>query len=336
LDIFDWIDRNLSPRPGTSGELLYNDMASQSGRSLPIIYQPFAPECRGHWRDRGAALDFVLATQGAGKRILDVGPGDGWPSLIIAPWAGEVVGVEGSRRRAEVCRANAQRLGIHNATFRYVQPGAPLPFDAASFDAVVAASSLEQTPDPQAMMAECFRVLRPGGRLRMTYEALNRYRGDREHGLWLLTLLDQRTRLILYHRHLAKETVDQVGITFDIDRQTLIQTLTHGRGELNVDDVTPARLQPLCAEGKILDVRTLTTRHPSGTTWATWMAQIGFSHILPTHDGIRMAGELFDHLPPDCRPTTLEAIDVYLRPILEVVIDMPAPLAYDPMITAVK
>lgn len=38
-----------------------------------------------------------------------------------------------------------------------------LPFPASSFDAVVAASVLEYVDDPDAIFAECRRVLRPGG-----------------------------------------------------------------------------------------------------------------------------------------------------------------------------
>ena len=98
----------------------------------------------------------------------------------MAPYVAEVVGVEGAHRRVEVCRENAARLGITNAHFYYVAPGAPLPFDANSFDGAMAASSLEQSPDPRATLREIYRVLRPGARLRMYYEALGRYRGGQE------------------------------------------------------------------------------------------------------------------------------------------------------------
>jgi SAM-dependent methyltransferase len=336
MDIFNWIELELLPQPGTSGDLIYNDVASQSGHSLPIIYQPFAPERRGHWRDRGAALDFLLATRSLGGRVLDFGPGDGWPSLIIAPRVAEVIGVEGSRRRVEVCRSNARRLGIDNAAFHYVEPGTPLPFADDGFDAVVAASSIEQTPDPRATMAELFRVLRPGGRLRIRYEALNRYRGERERGLWVFSLTNHQTRVILYNRHLAEETVEQIALTFVLDREALSKALTGEERRLRFDDVTPPGLLRLKEAGAILETRTLTTHHPSGTTWSRWMAEIGFSDICPTHDGIRIAGELFDRLPEASRPTTLESIDAYLQPILAVAVDLAAPLDLDPAITAVK
>ena len=36
-----------------------------------------------------------------------------------------------------------------------------------SFDGIMASSSIEQTPNPKATLKELFRVLKPGGRLRI-------------------------------------------------------------------------------------------------------------------------------------------------------------------------
>ena len=224
MDIFEWITRELAPEVTTSEAVLYEHMESQSGRCLPLIYQPFDPGNPSHWRDRGAALDFVLATQSAGKRVLDFGPGDGWPSLIIAPSVSEVIGVEGAHRRIQVCRENAARLGIANAGFEFVPPGSPLPFPDESFDAIVAASSVEQTPDPRATLAEFHRVLKPGGRVRIFYEALGRYRGRPERGGWSWST-DEGAKLMLSDRHIDEEREKHIVLSFSLSEDELAAAL---------------------------------------------------------------------------------------------------------------
>ncbi|MBN1639690.1 MAG: hypothetical protein JXA09_00550 [Anaerolineae bacterium] len=88
-----WVEHQLAPRMCTSAELLYDHMASQSDESLALIYQPFDVDNPAHWSDRGSLFDYLCTT--GGGRILDLGPGDGWPALILAPFLDEVVGVEG-------------------------------------------------------------------------------------------------------------------------------------------------------------------------------------------------------------------------------------------------
>ena len=332
---FEYITSELHPDLCTSTALLYDDMDSQSGRSLPIIYEPFDPSRKAHWQDRGALFDFLLTTCGEGKRLLDFGPGDGWPSLIVAPFAAEVVGVDGSARRVSVCRENAHRMGIANATFVHVPPGMKLPFEDGSFDGILAASSVEQTPDPHATLAELFRVLKHGGRLRIRYEALGRYRGGHEEDAWLLPLDAGRCRLILYDRHVREERVSQVGLTFALPAATLCQALdVPDRHALRFQDITVAHLEQL--RPALREARLCQTVHPSGRTYNRFLREVGFQVVSPTHDGSHAAGELFDALPPVSRPRDLAGVDATLRPIVEIITRLPAPVEGDPMMTAIK
>jgi hypothetical protein len=76
--------------------------------------------------------------------------------------------------------------------------------------------------------------------------------------------------------------------------------------------------------------------HPSGKTLVRWLEEIGFSRVLPTHSGIRFAGRLFDTIPGGDHPRDLGGLDKLLRPLINVVVDMAAPVASNPMMTAVK
>ena len=80
MNVFEWVERTLNPKVCHSCEFMYDEMASQSGYCLPLIYQPFDANERSHWQDRGALFDYLLSTGGDGRRLLDFGPGDGWQS----------------------------------------------------------------------------------------------------------------------------------------------------------------------------------------------------------------------------------------------------------------
>lgn len=334
MDVLEWIKKTLRPVSCTSDEFIYDDMDSQSGRSLPILYQPFDPSNGAHWNDRGHILDYLFSTEGEGKRLLDFGPGDGWPSLGVAPHAGQVVGVDGSLRRVQVCTENARRLGISNARFVHVVPGSSLPFEDATFDGVMAASSVEQTPDPKFTLRELFRVLRPGGRLRIHYEALSAYRGGKERELWIAALDDRTCRLILYDRHVDEECAEEYGLTLTMSRQELANLFRSEGRSRTYEGITVELLERL--RPCILDARTCSLVHPCGRTLASWLRDIGFREVLPSHSGGWFAGRLFEHLPEERRPDSLVAIDELLVPLVKIVVQMPAPLDIDPMITAVR
>jgi len=69
MTIIEWIRRELQRAAHTSDSYIYDDMASQSGSSLPVIYRPFDPGNRSHRRARGALFDYLLATGGEGQRL---------------------------------------------------------------------------------------------------------------------------------------------------------------------------------------------------------------------------------------------------------------------------
>lgn len=108
-----------------------------------------------------------------GMRVLDVGCGTGSFTLKLAGMGADAIGVDVSRAMIERARSKVKAglEGNHSPTFQAAD-ARRLPFPASSFDLVTALLVLEFSGDPQAVVLEAARVLRPGGHLLVA--ALNR------------------------------------------------------------------------------------------------------------------------------------------------------------------
>jgi ubiquinone/menaquinone biosynthesis C-methylase UbiE len=115
--------------------------------------------------DRTAQL--ALAVAPAPRRILDVGCGTGYLLRELAgrcPQAVELVGVDPARGMLAAARTAAGDVRL-----RWVEGTAEeLPFPAGLFDLAVSTTSFDHWADQQAGLAECARVLAPGGWLVLT------------------------------------------------------------------------------------------------------------------------------------------------------------------------
>lgn len=109
--------------------------------------------------DRPAMLD--LAGDVAGQRLLDLGCGAGFYMAALLERGAEVVGAEGS---AELLAHAKTRVG-DRAELHLHDLELPLGFAAdAAFDAVLSALVVHHIRDRAGLLAEVFRVLKPGGR----------------------------------------------------------------------------------------------------------------------------------------------------------------------------
>jgi ubiquinone/menaquinone biosynthesis C-methylase UbiE len=97
-----------------------------------------------------------------GARVLEVGCGTGAITRVLATWppVGETIGVDPS----PVFVAKARELaGSLIAVVFEEADGRSLPFADNRFDAVVFHTTLCHVPEPESMLHEAARVLRPGG-----------------------------------------------------------------------------------------------------------------------------------------------------------------------------
>ena len=99
----------------------------------------------------------------AGKRVLDVGCGNGYVLSRYAQHGAEVYGVDITQTGARLCRQRFVYLGLRGEFV--VANAEDLPFGSESFDCVCSMGVLHHTPDTRRGVREAFRVLRPGGRL---------------------------------------------------------------------------------------------------------------------------------------------------------------------------
>jgi SAM-dependent methyltransferase len=105
-----------------------------------------------------------------GKDVLDLGCGAGVEVVRFAATGARVVGVDISSSAIALTQRNLEQHGL--AARLETADGEHLPLPDASFDFVYAHGVVQYTSDDRQLVAECQRVLRPGG-LAM-FQAYNR------------------------------------------------------------------------------------------------------------------------------------------------------------------
>ncbi len=117
----------------------------------------------------GVGNPLVLGELRPGEVVLDLGSGAGLDCLLAARRVsptGRVIGVDMTGAMVQKAWANALVSGISNAEFHLGEAG-HLPIGDATVDVVISNGVLNLCRDKLGVLAEVFRVLRPGGRLQM-------------------------------------------------------------------------------------------------------------------------------------------------------------------------
>lgn len=102
----------------------------------------------------------------AASRVLDVCAGLAGPARFMARrWGARVTGIDLNPDRAVGARRLSAAVGLARLVRMVRGDAQVLPFRAGAFTAVVSQEGLLHVPDKAAALAECRRVLFPGGRI---------------------------------------------------------------------------------------------------------------------------------------------------------------------------
>ena len=117
----------------------------------------------------GVGNPFSWGDLAPGETVVDLGSGAGLDAILAAQMvgpAGRVVGVDMTPAMLAKAQENAGLVGLDNVAFRegYLEA---LPIADGVADVIISNGVFNLCPDKPAVLAEAFRVLKPGGRLQI-------------------------------------------------------------------------------------------------------------------------------------------------------------------------
>jgi SAM-dependent methyltransferase len=137
----------------------------------------------------GVANPFALGRLEDGESVVDLGCGAGTDSLVAAQMVGQnghVTSIDMTPEMLEKARAATAELGLTNVDFVEGEIER-LSLANESVDVVISNGVIDLVPDKDAVFAEIFRVLRPGGRVQIADVTIQKpvsEEGRRDIDLW--------------------------------------------------------------------------------------------------------------------------------------------------------
>ena len=123
---------------------------------------------------------FSLGPVHAGETVVDIGCGAGADACIAAILVGKegkVFGIDCTPAMITKARNNANASGLHQVSFQEAEM-TELPLPDCTADVVISNGAINLSEDKHAVLAEAYRVLRPGGRLQVADMVRDTSTGD--------------------------------------------------------------------------------------------------------------------------------------------------------------
>ncbi len=326
----------MKPEESNSAEQTYERMQQQAAGKLPVIdvEQNFREE--DHFCDEARVRDFAAHLAGA-ETVLDIGPGDGWPLLRIAPFFKSATGIDPSQKRIDTCQANADKLTITNVTLKKMS-ATEMDFEDNTFGAVAAAGSIEQCPDPYLALREVFRVLKPGGKFRVEFEAYDK----QEKGITERLFLTETEESLGYHyvlRHQQPPWERNYLVKFKVDPETRdafkkLADLTSRLGSIPTQN-PELGLQFLEAnQTAIIGSSWYELEHFTSATMKQTLEEVGFVNVRIAWSAATLARTMW----PRIKESGLsdEQTKDMLRGLAEIAVKLDAPAGLGEPVVAVK
>lgn len=138
-----------------------SDTVDTVSSTLPLTGERTVPGIahENYWFRRHEVVYGAVAADCAGADVLEAGCGEGYGADLLAGTARRVLALDYDSRTVEHVAARYPRVSVARANL------VALPVRTASAGVVVSLQVVEHLWDQELFLAECLRVLRPGGRL---------------------------------------------------------------------------------------------------------------------------------------------------------------------------
>jgi 2-polyprenyl-6-hydroxyphenyl methylase / 3-demethylubiquinone-9 3-methyltransferase len=101
----------------------------------------------------------------AGKRCIDIGCGGGILSEALARQSASVTAIDLAEASLAVARLHQLESGLDDIRYENISAEEMAEKEAGQYDVVTCLEMLEHVPDPEAVVAACARLAKPGGHL---------------------------------------------------------------------------------------------------------------------------------------------------------------------------